>query len=177
MIAPKKAKRLPMIAPKKAKKLPMLSLKKAAKKIVKSPRIAPKKIVKSSQIVTKKVITQPLVATCEATDPKTDVHILAKGEDEQHPNVPAFVSKVTGTIEGTKIAQYSKFKIFLKEECAGRGYHFWTIEVPDKRESIDFQSSLMENIDEVMNSGNPKWLEIRANDDPNILVCCQFATQ
>ena len=94
--------------------------------------------------------------------------------DEKHPSSKAFVSKIKGTLNGEVLAENRRFDVFLKDYCDGPGYQTQAIAVPYARKNINFVSNLVVDTDDMMNSGNPKWLEVRADDDPNILVCCQF---
>jgi len=125
----------------------------------------------------------PLVSTgtsisevyCKTRNKRTGIAMDLKLALDPKPIHPAFSSKLSGQLLGSGLLKETMFDLFLVESCGGNGYQTQALAVPTPRDQIYFSAYFTLTPDTVMNNGNPLALELRADDDGEMLACCQFA--
>lgn len=111
---------------------------------------------------------------CTTRNKRTSVSMNVKLALDPKPIHPSFKSKLTGQFYGSGLLSETMFDLFLVESCGGIGYQTQQLAVPMARDSIFFAAYFTLSPDEVMNYGNPLSFELRADDDGELLACCQW---
>jgi len=116
---------------------------------------------------------EPDTVFCKGSNKRTKVSMDMQLSKDQYPVIPAFKSRLVGSLKGDGLEDDTMFGMFLKDGCGGDGYQTHAIGVAAPRDFIFMAGSMTASTGNVMNNGDPLWLELQ-NNDGDLLACCQF---